>query len=177
MRTLLTILLILVVVNTGIVFAEGDLWDNFGDQNIYGQKPVSEKEFDNALKSKQKKKKKDKNIPKGESIQKSNETDELTDVSKELPILLVPLNLKISDDSILPVGHYQVEGVKQYGKVYLNLYQGPTLMAKLPAQETDDDFGEQNITFVKLLPHGDYHVKIIFGNLDFNAYSIIDTAQ
>ena len=51
------------------------------------------------------------------------------------------------------------------------------MIAKLPATETNDDFGEQTINFVKLIPHGDYHVQIIYGSLDFNAYSIIDTAD
>ena len=40
---------------TSAVFADGDLWDNFGDTNTYGQKAVSEQDFEKALESKQKK--------------------------------------------------------------------------------------------------------------------------
>lgn len=52
MRKFLTILFIIFIASNNAVFAEGDLWDNFGDSNIYGQKPVSDKEFEQALESK-----------------------------------------------------------------------------------------------------------------------------
>ena len=74
MRKFFIILFIIFIASNNAVFAEGDLWDNFGDTNVYGQKPVSDKEFEQALESKKGKKKKDKNIPKGESFSQSNET-------------------------------------------------------------------------------------------------------
>lgn len=156
------------------VLAEGDLWDNFGDTNVYGQKAVSEQDFNKALESKQKKKKRDKNIPKGDSFSQSNETKMLKNSTKELPVLLIPLTLKVNEKYSIPVGHYQVEGVKENGEVFIKLYQAHDVIAKLPAEETDDDFGEETINFVKLLPHGDYHVEIIYGGVDFNACTIVD---
>lgn len=159
-----------------LALADGDLWDNFGDQNAYGQKAVSEEDFQKALDSKKGKKKKDKNIPKGETFSQSNETEIINNTSKELPILMIPLNLKVGD-GVIPIGHYQVEGEKEDGTIYLNLYQGHSLIAKLPAEETDDDFGENTINFVKLIPHGDYHVQIIYGGIDYNAFSVIDIAD
>ena len=153
-----------------------DLWDNFGDSNVYGQTPVSEQEFEKALQIRQGKKKKDKNIPKGESYSQSNETEILTNTTSELPVLLVPLPLKVKEGYTIPIGHYQVEGEKtEDGDVFIKLYQAHDVIAKIPAEETDDDFGEENISFVKLKPHGDYHVEILFGGLDFNAFAIIDT--
>lgn len=152
------------------------MWDNFGDQNTYGQQAVTDQDFQKALESKKGKKKKDKNIPKGKSFSQSNETEAIVNTSKELPVLLIPLTLKIGD-GLIPIGHYQIEGAKENNQIFLKLYQGHTLMAKLPAEETNDDFGEQTINFVKLIPHGDYHIKIIYGCLDFNAYSVIDIAE
>ena len=179
MRKILSLILILFF-TSNLAIADGDLWDNFGDQNVYGQQAVSEQDFQKALDSKKQKqkqkKKKDKNIPKGESFSQSNETEALSNTTKELPILLIPLSLKVGD-GIIPVGHYQVEGKKENGQTFLMLYQGHTVIAKLPAEETNDDFGEPSINFVKLLPHGDYHVQIIYGCLDFNAYSVIDIAE
>lgn len=177
MRKILSLILILFF-TSNLAIADGDLWDNFGDQNIYGQQAVSEQDFQKALDSKKQKqkKKKDKNIPKGESFSQSNETEALSNTTKELPVLLIPLSLKVGAE-IIPVGHYQVEGKKENGQTFLMLYQGHTVIAKLPAEETNDDFGEPSINFVKLLPHGDYHVQIIYGCLDFNAYSVIDIAE
>lgn len=176
MRKILTIIFIILLTSSEFAFAEGDLWDNFGDTNVYGQKPVSDEEFQKALESKKGKPKRDKNIPKGESFSQSNETEALNSTVKEPQILLIPLGLKIGEDEIIPPGHYEVEGVKENGKPYLKLYQSHYMIAKLPATETNDDFGEPTINFVKLIPHGDYHVQIIYGSIDFNAYSVIDIA-
>ncbi len=177
MRKILTIIFIILLTASDFAFAEGDLWDNFGDSNVYGQKPVSDKEFEQALESKKGKKKRDKNIPKGESFSQSNETEQLSSTTKEPQILLIPLNLKTGNNSIIPIGHYEIEGIKENGNVYLKLYQAHNVIAKIPATETNDDFNEPTINFVKLLPHGENHVQIIYGGIDFNAYSIIDIAE
>lgn len=175
MKKFFVILFLLIFSVPVEVLAEGDLWDNFGDTNVYGQKPVSDEEFQQALDSKKGKKKRDKNIPKGESFSQSNETETLFNTTKELPVLLIPMDLKAGENGVIPTGHYQVLGEKENGNVYINLYQSHDLIAKLPAQETDDDFNEPAINFVKLFPHGDYHVKIIYGGIDFNAYTVLDT--
>lgn len=169
------IIFVILLLTCGTALADGDLWDNFGDTNVYGQQAVSEQDFEKALESKKKKKKKvDKNIPKGDSFSQSNETEMLKNSTKELPILLIPLELKLDETHILPIGHYQVEGIKENGEVFIRLSQAHDVIAKLPAEETEDDFGEETINFVKLLPHGDCHVEIIYGGVDFNAYTIID---
>ena len=175
MRKLWLIALLFILISPIYSFAGDDLWDNFGDSNVYGQKPISDEDFDKAIESKTKKKKKDKNIPEGKNFSQSNETEIINNTAKELPILLIPLQLKVNKDYIIPIGHYQVEGFKdENDKVYIKLYQAHDLIAKIPAEETEDDFGENTINFVKLLPHGNYHVELIYGGLDFNAHTIID---
>lgn len=177
MRKILTIIFIILLTASDFALAEGDLWDNFGDTNVYGQTPVSDKEFEQALESKKGKKKRDKNIPKGENFSQSNETEQLSSTTKEPQILLIPLNLKTGNNSIIPIGHYEIEGIKENGNVYLKLYQAHNVIAKIPATETNEDFNEPTINFVKLLPHGENHVQIIYGGINFNAYSIIDIAE
>lgn len=162
------------------VFAEDDLWDNYGDPNTYGQKPVTDKEFNSTvdrLLEKKNKKKKNKNIPKGEEFHQADETTFLNNTAEELPILLIPLRLKVNDDGILPMGHYQVKGEKINGQPVLKLYQSEKLMAQFPAKETNDDFNEPEIKFVRLLENNADTIKIIFGSIDFNAYSIIYIAE
>lgn len=182
MKKLLTLFLILFISSSTLTLASDDLWDNFGDQNVYGQKAVSDKEFNSLidkLKNKKKKKEKikDKIIKDGESFQQSNETEFLQKVPTELPVLLVPLQLSISETGILPIGHYQVVGKKENSKIYLKLYQSKTLMANLPAIETNDDYNQDAINFVKLIEYTPQQIKIIYGSVDFNAYTIVDIAQ
>jgi hypothetical protein len=156
---------------------DGSMWDNFSEQAPAEAKPfVSDSDFDKALESKQRKKKKNKNIPKGQMYRDSNETTFIQETT-ELPVLTIPLNLYISENSVLPSGHYQVKGEKVNGKPVINFYQAHYTMAQIPAIETDNDFGEKNINFVKLIDAADGKVKIIFGNMDFNAYAVIDTAE
>lgn len=170
--------LLTILLSGNLAFADGDLWDNFGDSNVYGQKAVTDDEFDKALESKKKKPKKnkeEKQLEKGKTFSESNETEMLNNTVKELPVLLIPVNLKIKEGYTVPVGHYQVKGFKDKdGDVFIKLYQAHDLIAKIPAEETEDDFGEETINFVKLNPHGDYHVEILYGGIDFNAFAIID---
>ncbi len=156
---------------------QGEIWDYFGDQNVYGQKAVSDEEFEQALESKKKKKRQDKNIPKGAEFHQSNETKFIKEAGEDLPVLCVPMDIKLSENNVLPTGHYQVAGEKRNGKPYLKLYQAHYLMAEIPAIETQDDFNEKTVQFVNLIENGENQVKIIFGTLDFNAYSIVDIAE
>ena len=88
-------------------------------------------------------------------------------------MICIPVELSVGE-GILPVGHYQVKGEKDGDKVVLNLYQAQFLMAKIPAIETTEDFGEDEILFVKWVPDGDYKMKILYGSMDFNAYAYVD---
>ncbi|MBE7712812.1 MAG: hypothetical protein E7Z87_03625 [Cyanobacteria bacterium SIG26] len=170
--------------------ATGDLWDNFGaGHDFYGQdKPVTDEDFDKAIEQvKDKKnrgffgqKKRNKNIPKGEEFSQSNETDILTETSENKeegpPVVSFPVEIRLVE-GVLPVGHYQVKGEKDGQSVVLNFYQSQYLMARVPAVETSDDFGEDTISFVKWFAEGDDKVKVIYGSLDFNAYVILDIVQ
>lgn len=164
------------------VMADDD-WGSVGDiQEVnIPDKPqfFSDQDFQKAIESKQRKpffggKKKDKNIPKGENYRQSDETDTIINTKTELPVLLVPMDLTAGGSSVIPTGYYQVAGEKIDGKPVLNLYQAHDLVAKLPAVETNDDFNEQYINFVTLKEYNSHQVKIIFGNIDFNAYTIVN---
>lgn len=51
------------------------------------------------------------------------------------------------------------------------------LKVKVRACETSDDYDQDSINFVKLLPYNEQFVKIIFGSLDFNAYAYVKYVQ
>lgn len=161
----------------------GDMWDNFSDQNTYGQKPVTDEEFDKALKKKKIKKNfwgkeiKNKNIPKGEEFRQSNETDFITEVSKDLPVLLIPVELIIDEKTILPVGHYQIMADKIDGIIKIKFYQSGNLMGQVKAVETDNDFNQETVNFANWLECGQNKIRVIYGSLDFNAYADIYIKQ
>lgn len=177
MRKIFIILFGILLITTNYAYADGDLWDNFGDQNSYGQKPVTDEEFEKALQSKQKKKKRDKNIPKGEEFRQSNETDFINNMPETLPVICISTPLKLGETDILPVGHYQVKGEIKNGQPRLKLYQAHYLMADFPAIETNEDFDQPEINFTGLLDYNEKQYKIIFGSIDFNAYAIVDIAE
>ena len=49
MRKFPIVFLIILLLTSNMALAEDDLWDNFGDQNIYGQTPVTDEDFEKAL--------------------------------------------------------------------------------------------------------------------------------
>ena len=123
MKKFINSILIISIVSFGffdIASAEGDLWDNFGDQNFYGNKAVSEKDFNQALDTKKgKKAKKEKPKIKGESFQQDNESEIINKIPDELPVVCISEAIKISDDAILPAGHYQVISEKRQNGIFL----------------------------------------------------------
>ena len=52
-------------------------------------------------------------------------------------------------------------------------YQSQFFKGKVRACETEDDYDEDDLDFVKLTPYNDNFVKIIFGSLEFNAYAYV----
>ena len=168
--------------------ADGDMWDNFNTdiQAPKDSKFVSDDEFEQAIKKKNKRIDKWKNIlldrggkPRGEVRYQSNETEEISKNEGEdasLPILSTPAEIKIGE-GVIPVGHYQVKGEKKDGNVILSLYQAGELIARIPAVETNDDYDKDEILFAGWQPENDKSIKIIYGSLDFNAYAIVDLQQ
>lgn len=173
------ILFLMMFLGTGhLAMAEGDLWDNFGDQNSYGQKPVTDKEFNDTIDRLKGKRQKSKTKEmKGESYHQGSETQFVNELPKELPVLLVPVGLQVTSDAVLPIGHYQVVGEKKDGIPHLKFYQSQYLIADLPATETKDDYNQSEIYFVRLLSQNEKQVKIIFGSIDFNAYKILNIVE
>lgn len=147
------------------------------EQGFTGQKQVSDEDFDKAyeeLKAKKDKKKRGIEKPlKGNSMNEETSGDILDETYEQNLLLGVPLELVTSDGKYIPIGHYRIKGEKENDKISLNLYQSHYLIAKIPATETNNDFHEKGINFVKLDPYNENFVKIIFGSLDFNAYAYV----
>lgn len=171
-----------------VAYAEDeDLWGNFNTDlsTPQQQRFVSDEEFEAAIKKKNKKMDKWKKIllnngsPRGEEFSKSNETEEINNNQgneASLPVLALPVEIK-TNDGYIPVGHYQVKGENNNGKIILNLYQAHNLVAQIPATETNDDYEQEEILFANWISEDDNHIKLIYGSLDYNAYATVEIFQ
>ena len=175
MKKLFIVFLSLLISGCNFAFAEGELWDNFGDQNFYNTKKyVSDKDFQKAIDVKKGEKKPKKK--KGDTFHQGNETNVINQIPKELPIVCINVPVKINEEAILPIGHYQVMSEKRANKIYLKLYQGHYLITEFEAVETLDDFDEPEINFANFITDG-YTYKLIYGSIDYNAYVNLDSAE
>ena len=188
-KTLLFLFLILLSVPSTFS-SDGDDFDNV-DRMWDGQKTITNKEFEEVMQKleennvKKEEKQKKKKVKKISGGGKSLHSD--MDVSNEIPTLgklkseqeeglLInsPVDIIIGE-KVLERGYYKViaEREKDSNKVYINFYQSQYFMAKLEVVETDDDFGQDKLDFVELIPYNDSFIKLIFGSLDFNAYAYV----
>ena len=167
------------------VFA-GDDWSDYNniDNAWDGQKTITNKQFEetmNALQAKSKKKeqkKREKAIKKVKGSSLIPEMDahnddmlnEQPDESfNETQLINIPVDF-ISNNQVVERGFYKVLGEKKSDGVYILFYQAHQLKARIKARETNDDFEQDCIQFVKLTPCNDHQMKLIFGSVDFNAY-------
>ena len=174
------------------VHAEKSLDDYTGIDHAWdNQKPVTNDEFEKAidtLTAKQKKreeKAKKKKIKKisggGTSLHKGLEPmseisalDSLKEKGEfDGQLLNIPVDV-IVDNKVLERGYYNVFGEKdKNGDVYLSFYQAHFLMGKVKAYKTKNDFDDENLDFVKMELYDEDYIKIMYGSLDFNAYTYL----
>lgn len=188
-RNLSVVLIGIVFLFSQNVFA--DEWDDFVDLDRAwdGQKTITDKEFNqvvDALEEKDKKKevKKKKKLFKkvsGGGTSLHNELDpnneilstDITKAKDEGQLINIPVNLYL-DGMILEKGYYKVFAKKEEdNKIYISFYQSQFYKGKIQASETQDDFGEKEVDFARILPCNDSFVKLIFGSIDYNLYTYI----
>ena len=171
------------------VFADeaDDLWNNYNIDVTGGKeaRAVSDEEFEKAIQKVDSKVNKWRNryrkwsAPRGKDFSQSNETELIENAHGDdvsLPILVLPVDIEVGG-GVLPVGHYQVKGEIFEEKPVLSLYQAGELMTRLPAIETKDDFNQDEILFAHWQNEDDNKLRIIYGSLDFNAYTIVKILQ
>jgi hypothetical protein len=154
-----------------------------------GQKSITNKEFEevvDALQANQKKKEekvKKRKIKKISGGGNSLHTDlgidknvlKMSEISiiknENLINIYVPVRL---EDCILEEGFYKIIAQKdENNKLFFNFYQSDFYKGRVEAYETDNDFGENELNFVKILPHNDNYMKLIYGSIEYNAYTYL----
>ena len=192
-RNFVIILSLFIFLTSSAVFS-GD-WDEYADLDHAwdGQKTITNKEFEqvmDALQEKQKKKEEKRKRKKAKKISgggtslhnELNPDKEIKGIDLKFSedeggIVNIPVYMYI-DGKKLDKGYYKVTAEKSNdGKVYLSFYQSQYLMGKVEATETEDDFEEDNVDFAKVVGYSDSFVKIIFGNINLNAYVYIPYSE
>ncbi|MBR1907725.1 hypothetical protein IJ818_02180 [bacterium] len=178
MRKVIICLLILgIFASYRVVTAEEVDWNSIGnpDNAWDGQKPITNKEFEQVITELEKRKKGNKkaNKPqKGQEMNKANETELLSNINTAIPLLNLPVSAIIGEKVLIP-GHYKVIGEKVGDKIYLKFYQGHYMVAKTEAYETEDDFNSEEIYFLKYETVSGNQLKIMFGSMEFNAFAFV----
>lgn len=178
MKKILFILVLFVIIGAPVFADDVGLGDYTSgvDNAWYGQKKITDEDFEKTVKKLEEKKNKKKGFKKmkGKSLHNDSDYDtQPTQELKENSLLSLPLTLVTKDDNEIPIGHYEIVGKKVKGKVYLEFKQAYSTVATLEAVETSNDFDQPEINFVKILPYDENNVKLIFGSMEFNAYTFI----
>lgn len=193
MKKIFVALIFLFLIMTLPVFAEDDSNSSGGIEDAMqytnsvqdafnGQKPVTDEEFQKTLDKLKAKKAKGKwgkangkkeKVFKGKNFNDENSSKYINETAEKNLLLRIPLCLINGDGAEISAGHYKIIGKKEGAKTYLDFYQSSALIARVPAIETQSDFGETNVNFVKLLPYNSQRVEVIYGSIDFNAYTFI----
>lgn len=190
-KKILNILLILsITCSINSVFAESmeDTSGDFGGvEDLYksvplvenafnGQKKITDEDFEKTyqkLKAKKDKKLK-KNQPfKGQDMKNNDAGSYIGETAEKNLLLGLPITLLDQNGNDIPIGHYKIVGEKTDGKIFISFYQSYTCVAKVPAEETQNDYGQSSINFVQLIPYNDKYIKLIYGSVDFNAYTFL----
>ena len=90
-------------------------------------------------------------------------------IAEDYPTLLVPKTL-LFDEVQIPPGFYRILAAKnKQGAYSINFYQGNSLVGKIPALQTEDDFESETINYAKIIyAERDNRAKIVYGCLDYN---------
>lgn len=153
-----------------------DAWDN--------QKIITDDVFEKVINQRTQKanEKAEKKIKKklGEPIAPNGSinvnTEIIKNIAQDYPTLLVPKTLLV-DEVTIPPGFYRVlAAATKDGSFFINFYQGSSLIAKLPALETEDDFESDTINYAKIIyTNDDSRAKVVYGCLDYNLIAETDT--
>jgi len=152
-------------------------YTNSVENAFLGQEKITDEQFQKTLKEvkakQQKKKRKNKQQLKGKNFNEETSGGYIGETADKNILLMLPICLVNEDGTDIPIGHYKVVGKKVNDQIFLEFQQSGSTVGKIKATETNNDFDEAGINFIKVLPYNEKRVRIIFGSLDFNAYAYV----
>ena len=149
------------------------------------QKAVTDQEFEKVMKmfEKKKKKKEEKNRPKGSPVWDANSESEgqqdlvsgaLKNQKADYPTVMIPVTLITPYMTEIPPGFYRILSAKNQEGYFINFYQGNSLVAKIKAIDTGNDYNQKSLNYAKIIPVNDDYMKVIYGDIDCNIEARLD---
>lgn len=142
------------------------------------QKSVTNQEFEKVMQMFEKKKKKqaEKSKPKGNAVwqgvpEEQNQdtvSGSLKDQKADYPTVMIPVTLITPYQTEIPPGYYRMLSAKNDTDYYINFYQGNTLVAKIKAFDTGNDFNQKSLNYAKIIPQNEDFMHVIYGDIDCN---------
>lgn len=172
-------------------FAEDDdFWDapmKIDSDAKNQQKSVTNQEFEKVIQMFEKKKKKqaEKKKPKGNAVWQGVPEDQeqdtvsgtLKDQKADYPTVMIPVTLITPYQTEIPPGYYRMLSAKNSTGHYINFYQGNTLVAKIKAFDTGNDFNQKSLNYAKIIPHNEKYMNVIYGDIDCNLEARLEIKQ
>jgi hypothetical protein len=182
--------LIITLCSQSIAYSDEDFWDEpmqIDESAKTQEKTVTDSDFEKVMSffEKKKKEKEKKKRPKGKPVwQNTNPEQEqdgiskvLTDIKQDYPTVMLPVTLLTPYETEIPPGYYRMLSAKSNGEYYINLYQGNSLVAKLLAKNTGNDYNQKSLNYAKIIPIDDNIMKIIYGDIDCNIETQLQIKQ
>lgn len=164
---------------------DADFWDEpvkIDNAAKSQEKAVTDQEFNKVLNffkkkqtKKEEKKKKKMGAPANPDIENQPDMKILNNLYDSYPTLMIPVTLITHDGQMIEPGYYRIMSVKKPEQCYINFYQGNSLIAKVKANETENDYAQKTLNYVKLLTKdNEKQAKIIYGDLDCNLETTVN---
>ena len=137
---------------------------------------------------KKKKKKEEKKKPKGNPVWQNNNIDENTEPQdmvsgalkqqkQDYPTVMIPVTLITPSHTEIPPGYYRILSAKNDNGYFINFYQGNSLIAKVKALNTGNDYNQKSLNYAKVIPISDVYMKVIYGDIDCNIEAGLEIKQ
>lgn len=162
--------------------SDGDFWDEpmkIDSAAKSQEKSVTNQEFEKVMQMFEKKKKKqaEKNKPKGNPVwqglpEKEEQSDmvsgALNEQKADYPTVMIPVTLVTPNQTEIPPGYYRMLSAQNDAGYFINFYQGNTLVAKIKAVNTGNDYNQKSLNYAKIIPNGEDSMHVIYGDIDCN---------
>ena len=101
----------------------------------------------------------------------------LKDLKDDYPTVMIPVTLITSEKTEITPGFYRILSAKNNEEYFINFYQGNSLVAKIKAKNTGNDFNQKSLNYAKVIPKDNNFMNVIYGDIDCNLEAVLEILQ